>query len=99
VVVVAFQIVFHVEIYANDFFYFLKIIFDISTLKRFKKYKSHLILTKKKKLKFSLKQVEPRSQTLNFLSLWPTGAGAVFARRYFTFRLKKQAHRVPSTLH
>jgi len=29
------------------FFYFLKIIFDISTSKRFKKYKPHSILTKK----------------------------------------------------
>jgi hypothetical protein len=33
VVVVAFQIAFRVEIHANDFFYFLKIIFDISTSK------------------------------------------------------------------
>jgi hypothetical protein len=30
------------------FFYFLKIIFNISTLKRFKKYKLHSILEKKK---------------------------------------------------
>jgi hypothetical protein len=30
------------------FFYFLKIIFDISTSKRFKKYKPHSILAKKK---------------------------------------------------
>jgi hypothetical protein len=30
VVAVAFQITFHAEIYANDFFYFLKIIFDIA---------------------------------------------------------------------
>jgi hypothetical protein len=29
------------------FYYFLKIIFDISTSKQFKKYKPHLILTKK----------------------------------------------------
>jgi len=29
------------------FFYFLKIIFNISTSKRFKNYKPHLILTKK----------------------------------------------------
>jgi hypothetical protein len=48
VVVVAFQIAFCAEIDANDFFYFLKIIFDISTSKRFKRYKPHLILTKKK---------------------------------------------------
>jgi len=46
VVVVAFQIAFCTEIHANDFFYFLKIIFDISTSKRSKKYKPHLILTK-----------------------------------------------------
>jgi len=48
VVLVAFQIIFHAEIHANDFFYFLKIIFDISTLKRSKKYKLHSILIKKK---------------------------------------------------
>jgi hypothetical protein len=30
------------------FFHFLKIIFDISTSKRYKKYKPHLILAKKK---------------------------------------------------
>jgi len=46
-IVVAFQIAFHAEIHVNDFFYFLKIIFDISTSKRFKKYKPHSILTKK----------------------------------------------------
>jgi len=46
-VVVAFQIAFHAEIHANDVFYFLKIIFDISILKRSKKYKPHLILIKK----------------------------------------------------
>jgi len=34
------------------FFNFLKIIFDISTSKQSKKYKPHLILTKKKILKF-----------------------------------------------
>jgi len=47
VVVVAFQIVFRTKIHANDFFYFLKIIFDISISKRSKKYKLHSILTKK----------------------------------------------------
>jgi hypothetical protein len=47
------------------FFYFLKIIFDISTSKRSKRYKPHSILAKKKKnLKFAEKQVEQRSQTL-----------------------------------
>jgi len=33
VVAGAFQITFHAKIHANDFFYFLKIIFDISPLK------------------------------------------------------------------
>jgi hypothetical protein len=51
VVAVAFQIAFRAEIHANDFFYFLKIIFNISTSKRSKKYKPHSILTKKKKFK------------------------------------------------
>jgi len=50
VVVIAFQIAFRAEIHANDFFYFLKIIFDISTSKRSKKYKPHSILIKKKYL-------------------------------------------------
>jgi hypothetical protein len=49
VVVVAFQIAFRAEIHANDVFYFLKIIFDISTSKRSKRYKPHSILAKKKK--------------------------------------------------
>jgi hypothetical protein len=48
VVAVAFQIAFRAKIHANDFFYFLKIIFNISTSKRSKKYKPHSILTKKK---------------------------------------------------
>jgi hypothetical protein len=52
VVAGAFQIVFRAEMHANDFFYFLKIIFDISTSKRSKKYKPHSILVKKKKFKF-----------------------------------------------
>jgi len=49
-VVVAFQIIFHAEIHANDFFLFLKIILDISTSKRSKKYKPHSILVKTKKI-------------------------------------------------
>jgi hypothetical protein len=48
VVVVVFQIIFRAEIYINNFFYFLKIIFDISTSKQSKKYKPHSILAKKK---------------------------------------------------
>jgi hypothetical protein len=38
VVVIAFQITFRTEMHANDFFYFLKIIFNISTSKRSKTY-------------------------------------------------------------
>jgi hypothetical protein len=46
------------------FFHFLKIIFDISTSKRSKKYKPHSILAKKKKnLKFGEKQVQQQNQT------------------------------------
>jgi hypothetical protein len=45
------------------FFYFLKIISDISTSKRSKKYKLHSILAKKKNLKFGEKQVQPQNQT------------------------------------
>jgi hypothetical protein len=52
VVVVVFQIAFRAEIHVSDVFLFLKIIFDISTSKRSKKYKPHLILAKKKNLKF-----------------------------------------------
>ncbi|KAL9347347.1 hypothetical protein Peur_058713 [Populus x canadensis] len=44
------------------FFHFLKIIFDISTSKRSKKYKPHSILAKKN-LKFGQMQVQPQSQT------------------------------------
>jgi hypothetical protein len=57
VVVITFQIAFRAEIHANDFFYFLKIIFDISTSKRSKKYKPYSIL-EKKNLKFGEKQVK-----------------------------------------
>jgi hypothetical protein len=47
------------------FFYFLKIIFDISTSKRSKKYKPHSILAKKKKnSNFHKTQVETHYQTL-----------------------------------
>ena len=64
VIMIVFQIAFHAEIHANDFFYFLKIIFDISISKRSKKYKPHSILAKKKKkLKFDQTQVQPQSQT------------------------------------
>jgi hypothetical protein len=40
------------------FFYFLKIIFDISTSKRSKRYKPHSILAKKKNLKFDERQLK-----------------------------------------
>jgi len=40
--VVTFQITFYAEMHVNDvFFYFLKIIFDISTSKQFKTYKPY----------------------------------------------------------
>jgi len=52
------------------FFYFLKIIFDISTSKRSKKYKPHSILAKKKKnSNFHKTQVETHYQTLQALFL------------------------------
>jgi len=44
------------------FFYFLKIIFDISTSKQFKKYKSHSILTKKNS-KIDETQLQMQCQT------------------------------------
>jgi hypothetical protein len=53
------------------FFHFLKIIFDISTSKRSKKYKPHSILAKKKKnLKFGEKQVQPQNQTASKRVKW-----------------------------
>jgi hypothetical protein len=45
------------------FFHFLKIIFDISTSKRSKKYKSHSILVKKKNFKFDETQLQTQCQT------------------------------------
>jgi hypothetical protein len=65
VVAVAFQITFRAKIHANDFFYFLKIIFNISTSKRSKKYEPHSILQKKKNSKFSETEVETHSQTIS----------------------------------
>jgi hypothetical protein len=67
------------------FFYFLKIIFDISTSKRFKKYKPHSILTKKK-LKFSEKQIKPQSQTLPFVEMVKYQIFFIFAVRLRTTR-------------
>jgi len=65
VVAGAFQIAFRAEIHANDFFYFLKIIFNISTSKRSKKYKPHSILVKKKNLKFGETQLQTQCQTVS----------------------------------
>ncbi|KAL9395407.1 hypothetical protein Peur_009660 [Populus x canadensis] len=45
------------------FFYFLKIIFDISTSKRSKKYKPHSILERKKNSNFNETQVQTQYQT------------------------------------
>jgi hypothetical protein len=47
------------------FFYFLKIIFDISTSKRSKKYKPHSILAKKKNLNLHKTQVQTQYQTFS----------------------------------
>ena len=46
VVAVAFQITFRAKMHQNDFFYFLKIIFDISTSKWFENTKNILIWSK-----------------------------------------------------
>jgi hypothetical protein len=43
------------------FFYFLKIIFDISTSKRSKRYKPHSILVKKKKFQNLMKRSYKRN--------------------------------------
>ena len=64
VVVVAFQIVFHVEIYANDVFLFFKNHFWYQHIKTIQKVQTALNFSKKKKLKFAEKQVEQQSQTL-----------------------------------
>jgi len=65
VVAGAFQITFRAEMHANDFFYFLKIIFDISTSKRSKKYKPHSILAKKKNSNLHEMQVQTQYQTFH----------------------------------
>jgi hypothetical protein len=75
VVIVAFQIAFRAEIHANDFFHFLKIIFDTSTSKRSKKYKPHSILAKKKKFKIWSKAgstAEPNLTCQERIGLRPT---------------------------
>jgi len=47
VIVVAFQITFYAKMHVNDFFYFFKIIFDISTLKQSKNIQVILNFSKK----------------------------------------------------
>jgi hypothetical protein len=64
VVAGAFQIAFCAEMHANDFFYFLKIIFDISTSKQSKKYKPHSILEKKNS-NLNETQVQTQYQTFS----------------------------------
>jgi len=49
---VVFQNTFNLEIYQNNFFYFLKIIFEISASKWFKNTKKILIWSKEKKFNF-----------------------------------------------
>jgi len=61
------------------FFYFLKIIFNISTSKRSKKYKSRSILIKKN-LKFNKTQIKMQSQTRSATAagLIPVGIDILF---------------------
>jgi predicted metallo-beta-lactamase superfamily hydrolase len=68
VVAGAFQIAFRAEMHANDFFYFLKIIFDISTSKQSKKYKPHLILTKENNSNLNETQLQTKYQTFPYSS-------------------------------
>jgi hypothetical protein len=68
VIVVAFQSAFHVEMYQNDvFFYFLKIIFEISASKR----------SKKKFLNFLETRVGPPFQTLSKLTYMRISYGKI----------------------
>jgi hypothetical protein len=63
VVVVAFQIAFRAEIHANDVFSFFKNYFWHQHIKTIQKVQTALNFSKKKKLKFSEKQVQPQNQT------------------------------------
>jgi len=60
VVAGAFQITFRAKIHANDFFYFLKIIFNIKTIQNIQ---TIFNFNKNKILKFLKTQPQPRSQT------------------------------------
>jgi hypothetical protein len=57
VIVVAFQIAFHVEIHANDVFLFFKNHFWYQHIKTIQKVQTALNFSKKKKLKFGQKQI------------------------------------------
>jgi hypothetical protein len=70
VVMIVFQSIFYSEMYQNNIFYFLKIIFDISALKWSKNTKKILIWSKEKNQKFLnffknafeiQKQIRPKS--------------------------------------
>jgi hypothetical protein len=66
-IVVAVQNAFRLEMHQNDFFYFLKIIFDINISKRFDNIKNKFILSKKKS-KFKETRFAPRPKK-SFLML------------------------------
>jgi len=70
VVMIVFQSIFYSEMYQNNIFYFLKIIFDINALKWSKNTKKILIWSKEKNQKFLKffknafeiqKQIRPKS--------------------------------------
>jgi hypothetical protein len=69
------------------FFYFLKIIFDISTSKRSKKYKPHSILAKKKNSNLEETQVQTQYQTFPYHTtfLHDTTANPTTARPLSSF--------------
>jgi len=62
------------------FFYFLKIIFDISTSKRSKKYKPHSILAKKKKFKFGGNAGTNAVPNVPYVNVWECGCHCVFKK-------------------
>jgi hypothetical protein len=65
VVAGVFQIAFRAEMHVNNFFFKKKIIFNISTSKRSKKYKPHSILAKKKNSNLNETQIQTQYQTLS----------------------------------
>ena len=71
VVAGAFQIVFHAKYMPMIFFHFLKIIFDISTSKRSKKYKPHSILAKNKNQNLTKRSYKHNAkQSLKYTHRW-----------------------------